>query len=155
MEHIMAEQTYDHDHDRDRGTPRQRGVAVVGKLFGESFAEHSAARFNAFDAPLLEHIIDAAFGTVWSRPELDLRARAAITLAMLTTLRALDELELHTRAALRNGLTPTEIREIVLQAAVYAGIPASVAAFEVIKRTLGEAGALHEDGRPRVTEVTA
>jgi alkylhydroperoxidase/carboxymuconolactone decarboxylase family protein YurZ len=144
-----------HDLDPDGGTPRERGVAVAGKLFGESFGEHAAARFNAFDAPLLEHIIDNAFGSVWSRPELDLRTRSAITVAMLTTLRALDELEIHTRAALRNGLTPTEIREIVLQAGVYAGIPASVAAFEVIKRTLGEAGALGQDGHPLVTEVTA
>jgi alkylhydroperoxidase/carboxymuconolactone decarboxylase family protein YurZ len=140
-------------HHRDPvngGTPRERGLAVVGKLFGESFAEHSEARFNAFDQPLLEHIIESAFGGVWSRPGLDLRTRSAITLAMLTTLRALDELEIHTRAALRNGLTPTEIREIVLQAGLYAGIPASVAAFEVIKRTLGDAGALDEDGRPLV-----
>jgi alkylhydroperoxidase/carboxymuconolactone decarboxylase family protein YurZ len=128
---------------------------VAAKLFGESFAETSAARFNAFDSPLLEHIVDAAFGSVWSRPELDVRTRSAITLAMLTTLRALEELELHTRAALRNGLTPTEIREIVLQAGVYAGIPAAVAAFEVIKRTLDDAGALHEDGSPLVTRVTA
>jgi alkylhydroperoxidase/carboxymuconolactone decarboxylase family protein YurZ len=112
-------------------------------------------RFNAFDEPLLEQIVETAFGTVWSRPELDLRTRSAITVAMLTTLRALDELELHTRAALRIGLTPTEIREIVPHAGVYAGIPASVAAFEVIKRALGEAGALDTDGRPRAIEVSA
>jgi 3-oxoadipate enol-lactonase/4-carboxymuconolactone decarboxylase len=153
MEDMMTEQS--HDDDLGGRTPRERGVAVAGQLFGEGFAEHTAARFNAFDAPLLEHIIDTAFGTVWSRPELDLRTRSAITLAMLTTLGALDELELHTRAALRNGLTPTEIREVVLQAGVYAGIPASVVAFGVIKRALGEAGALREDGRPIVTEVTA
>jgi 4-carboxymuconolactone decarboxylase len=135
-------------------TPRERGVAVAGQLFGESFGEHTAARFNAFDAPLLEHIIDSAFGGVWSRPGLDLRTRSAITLAMLTTLRALDELEIHTRAALRNGLTATEIREIVLQAGVYAGIPASVAAFEVVKRSLGDADVLDPDGSPRDSEVT-
>jgi alkylhydroperoxidase/carboxymuconolactone decarboxylase family protein YurZ len=143
------------DQDLGGGSPHERGVAVVAKLFGEGFAEQSAARFNAFDQPLLEHVVDAAFGSIWARPELDLRTRSAITVAMLTTLRALDELELHTRAALRNGLTPTEIREIVLHAGVYAGIPASVAAFEVIKRTLGEAGALDADGRPRANEVTA
>jgi 4-carboxymuconolactone decarboxylase len=135
-------------------TPRQRGVAIAGQLFGESFGEHTAARFNAFDAPLLEHILDSAFGGVWSRPELDLRTRSAITLAMLTTVRGLDELEIHTRAALRNGLTATEIREIVLQAGVYAGVPAAVAAFEVVKRSLGDAGALEPDGSPRDTAVT-
>src|SRR5882757_5419251 len=138
----------------DGTSPRERGVAMAGKLFGENFAKQSATRFNAFDEPLLEHIVESAFGGVWSRPGLDLRTRSAITLAMLTTLRALDELELHTRAALRNGLTPTEIREIVLQAALYAGIPAAVAAFEVIKRTLDDAGALHVDGSPLVTRVT-
>jgi alkylhydroperoxidase/carboxymuconolactone decarboxylase family protein YurZ len=140
----------------DDGTsPRERGVAMAGRLFGESFAEQSATRFNAFDEPLLEHIVESAFGGVWSRPGLDLRTRSAITLAMLTTLRALDELELHTLAALRNGLTPTEIREIVLQAALYAGIPASVAAFEVVKRTLEEAGALDARGAPLVAEDAA
>jgi alkylhydroperoxidase/carboxymuconolactone decarboxylase family protein YurZ len=144
------------DNDRGSGTSaHERGVAVVGKLFGEAFAEHSAARFNAFDAPLLEQIVDTAFGTVWSRPELDLRTRSAITVAMLTTLRALDELEIHTMAALRNGLTPTEIREIVLQAGTYAGIPASVAAFDVVKRALTDAGALDQDGRPLATPVSA
>jgi alkylhydroperoxidase/carboxymuconolactone decarboxylase family protein YurZ len=148
-------QTEQHDSNQGAGTPRERGIAVAGKLFGESFAEHSAARFDGFDTPLVEHIIDTAFGTVWTRPELDLRTRSAITLAMLTTLRAHDELELHTRAALRNGLTSAEIREVVLQAGLYAGIPASVAAFEVIKRTLREAGALAEDGRPIANEVTA
>jgi alkylhydroperoxidase/carboxymuconolactone decarboxylase family protein YurZ len=128
---------------------------MAGRLFGEGFAEQSATRFNAFDEPLLEHIVESAFGGVWSRPGLDLRTRSAITVAMLTALRALDELELHTRAALRNGLTPTEIREIVLQAALYAGIPASVAAFEVVKRTLEEAGALDAQGDPLVAEDTA
>jgi alkylhydroperoxidase/carboxymuconolactone decarboxylase family protein YurZ len=128
---------------------------MAGRLFGENFAKQSATRFNAFDEPLLEHIVESAFGGVWSRPGLDLQTRSAITLAMLTTLRALDELELHTRAALRNGLTPTEIREIVLQAALYAGIPASVAAFEVVKRTLEEAGALDAEGCPLVAEDTA
>jgi 4-carboxymuconolactone decarboxylase len=142
-------------HEGDMSTARERGIAVAGKLFGDSFAEHRAARFNAFDAPLLEHIVESAFGGVWSRPGLDLRTRSAITLAMLTTLGALDELELHTRAALRNGLTSTEIREIVLHAGVYAGVPASVAAFAVVKRSLMEAGALAADGSPLVTEVTA
>jgi 4-carboxymuconolactone decarboxylase len=143
------------DHGSEAVAAHERGIAVARKLFGEDFAEHSAARFNAFDAPLLEHVIDTAFGTVWSRPGLDLRTRSAITLAMLTTLRALDELELHTQAALRNGLTPTEIREIVLQAGLYAGIPASVAAFEVVKRTLSEAGVLDENGRPLAGEISA
>jgi 4-carboxymuconolactone decarboxylase len=142
-------------HVGDAATPRERGTAVAAKLFGSSFAEHREARFNAFDAPLLEHILDSAFGGVWARPELDLRTRSAITVAMLTTLRALDELELHTLAALRNGLTATELREIALHAGVYAGVPASVAAFDVIKRTLAAAGALGEDGEPRVTEVPA
>jgi alkylhydroperoxidase/carboxymuconolactone decarboxylase family protein YurZ len=141
------------DHGFGDGTPRERGLAVVAELFGDGFTELSAARFNAFDQPLLDHIVETAFGAVWSRPELDLRTRSAITLAILTTLRASDELTMHTRAALRNGLTPTEIREIVLHAGVYAGVPVSVAAFAVVKRTLAEAGALAQDGAPLVAEV--
>src|SRR5882724_6387630 len=99
--------------DLRAATPRERGFALGEVLFGEAFAKQSAARFNAFDAPLLEHIVETACGGPWSRPELDLRTRSAITLAILTTVRAVDELDLHTRAALRNGLRAAEIREIV------------------------------------------
>lgn len=130
---------------------RERRLDIAHEVLGESFGEFSAERFDAFDAPLLDHILDSAFGTVWSREGLDLRTRSAITLALLTGLRAQDELAMHTRAALHNGLTPTEIREIVLHAGVYAGIPASISAFAVVKRTLAEAGALGEDGNPLVS----
>jgi alkylhydroperoxidase/carboxymuconolactone decarboxylase family protein YurZ len=123
-----------------------RGVAVRKQLFGTGNDPRIADRWNAFNEPLREYITDAAFGTVWARPGLDLRTRSAITVAMLTALRAWDELELHTGAALRNGLTAAELREIVLQAAVYVGVPASLEAFGVVERALRGAGVLGEDG---------
>jgi alkylhydroperoxidase/carboxymuconolactone decarboxylase family protein YurZ len=83
-----------------------------------------------------------AWGGVWSRPGLDRRTRSAITLAALVSLRAESELGLHVRAALRNGLTADEIREVVLHTAVYAGVPAANAAFAVAQRVLGEEGLL-------------
>jgi alkylhydroperoxidase/carboxymuconolactone decarboxylase family protein YurZ len=78
---------------------------------------------------------------VWSRPGLDRRTRSAVTLAMLVALRSEEELAMHVRAALRNGLRPAEIGEVLLHAAVYAGVPAANAAFAVAQRVLGEEGA--------------
>jgi alkylhydroperoxidase/carboxymuconolactone decarboxylase family protein YurZ len=123
-------------------TARERGIAVFKEMFGEDYGRRSAARWNEFNAPLRDHILESAFGAVWARPELDRRTRSAITLAMLATLRALDELEIHTSVALRNGLTAVEIREVILQAAVYAGVPASLAAMKVAERVLREQNAL-------------
>ncbi|MEV8154837.1 carboxymuconolactone decarboxylase family protein, partial [Streptomyces fradiae] len=77
-----------------------------------------------------------AWGEVWSRDGLDRRTRSSVALTALTAGGHLDELAVHTRAALRNGLTPTEIREILLQAAVYCGVPAANAAFRVAARVI-------------------
>lgn len=131
------------------GALRERGNAVRRELFGDAYVARSGERWNGFNAPLRDYVVDAAFGTVWARPELDRRTRSAITLAMLAVLRASDEMEIHTKAALRNGLTAAEIREVVLQVAVYAGVPASLSAFGVVERVLREAERLEADGRPR------
>ena len=75
-----------------------------------------------------------AWGEVWARPGLDRRTRSCLTLALLTALRAENEIPMHVRAAIRNGVTPEEIREVVIHAALYAGIPAGNAAFKLAER---------------------
>jgi 4-carboxymuconolactone decarboxylase len=107
-------------------------------VLGDEHVDHAQARTTAFTAPFQDFITRYAWGEVWNRPGLDRRARSMITLAALTAVRAEGELELHVRAALRNGLTADEIREVLLHTAVYAGVPAANAAFAIAQRVLEE-----------------
>jgi len=107
-------------------------------VLGDEHVDRSQARTTDFSRPFQELITRYAWGDVWSRPGLDRRSRSMITLAALTAVRAEGELELHVRAALRNGLTPEEISEVLLHTAVYAGVPAANAAFAVAQRVLEE-----------------
>jgi 4-carboxymuconolactone decarboxylase len=111
---------------------------VRREVLGDEHVDRAQARTTAFTAPFQDFITRYAWGEVWNRPGLDRRARSMITLAALTTVRAEGELELHIRAALRNGLTPEEIGEVLLHTAVYAGVPAANAAFAVAQRVLEE-----------------
>jgi 4-carboxymuconolactone decarboxylase len=107
-------------------------------VLGDEHVDRAQARTTDFSEPFQDFITRVAWGEIWSRPELERRERSLITLAVLTALRAEGELELHVRAALRNGLTPEEIREVLLHTAVYAGVPAANAAFAVAQRVLDE-----------------
>jgi len=89
-----------------------------------------------FLQPFQEWVTSAAWEQVWSRPGLDLRTRGCLTLALLAALRSEHELELHVEAAIRLGVTPAEIQEVLLHTAVYAGAPAANAAFSVAQRVL-------------------
>jgi 4-carboxymuconolactone decarboxylase len=117
------------------------GMAVRREVLGDAHVDRAVAATTPFTAPFQELITRYAWGEVWSRPGLDRRTRSCITLAMLVALRCEDELAMHVRAALRNGLRPEEIREVLLHAAVYAGVPAANAAFAVAQRVLDEEGA--------------
>jgi 3-oxoadipate enol-lactonase/4-carboxymuconolactone decarboxylase len=119
----------------------QEGMAVRREVLGDAHVDRAVAATTPFTAPFQDFITRYAWGEVWSRPGLDRRTRSAVTLAMLVALRAEDELALHVRAALRNGLQPAEIGEVLLHAAVYAGVPAANAAFAVARRVLDEEGA--------------
>jgi len=107
-------------------------------VLGDEHVARAQARATDFTAPFQDFITRYAWGEVWNRPGLDRRQRSMITLAALTAVRAEGELELHVRAALRNGLTPEEIREVLLHTAVYAGVPAANAAFAIAQRVLEE-----------------
>jgi 4-carboxymuconolactone decarboxylase len=107
-------------------------------VLGDEHVDRARERTTEFTAPFQDFIERYAWGEVWSRPGLDRRQRSMITLAALTALRAEGELELHVRAALRNGVTREEIAEVLLHTAVYAGLPAANAAYAIAQRVLDD-----------------
>jgi 3-oxoadipate enol-lactonase/4-carboxymuconolactone decarboxylase len=119
----------------------EEGMRVRREVLGDAHVDRAVAATTPFTAPFQELITRYAWGEVWSRPGLDRRTRSCVTLAMLVALRCEDELAMHVRAALQGGLRPEEIQEVLLHAAVYAGVPAANAAFAVAQRVLREEGA--------------
>jgi 3-oxoadipate enol-lactonase / 4-carboxymuconolactone decarboxylase len=116
----------------------ERGRRTRREVLGDAHVERSDATADAFRAPFLDLITRYAWGDIWTRPGLDRRTRSCITLAMLVALGRFDELALHVRAARRNGLSAEEIGEVLLQTAIYAGVPAANSAFAVAQRVLEE-----------------
>jgi 4-carboxymuconolactone decarboxylase len=116
----------------------EQGLAVRRAVLGDAHVDRALERADSFTADFQELITRYAWGEIWSRDGLDRRTRSCITLAMLATLGHHEELAMHVRAALRNGLSQDEIKEVLLQVAVYAGVPAANAAFAVAQRTLTE-----------------
>lgn len=112
------------------------GMRVRREVLGDEHVDRAIAGTTRFTEPFQDLITRHAWGDVWSRPGLDRRTRSAITLAVLTALRAENELAVHVRAAVRNGLTAEEIAEVLLHTAVYAGVPAANAAFAIAQETL-------------------
>lgn len=106
-----------------------KGLATRKQVMGEDFVARAFAGMTDFSAPIQQHITRAAWGDVWQRPGLDLKTRSIITVALLTALGKQHELKGHVRGALNNGVTPEELQEILLHAAVYCGVPTAVEAF--------------------------
>ncbi len=120
-------------------TDKQRhdaGMAVRRQVLGDAHVDRAVANTDEFTADFQDLITRYAWGEIWTRDGLDRRTRSCITLAVLATLHHDEELAMHVRAALRNGLTPQEVREVLLQVAVYAGVPAANRAFKVAQETL-------------------
>jgi 4-carboxymuconolactone decarboxylase len=113
-----------------------RGMRVRREVLGDEHVDRAVAGTTPFTAAFQDLLTRFAWGEVWDRPGLDRRTRSAITLAVLTALRAEGELGMHVRAALRNGLTPEEISEVLLHTAVYAGLPAANAAYAIAQEAL-------------------
>jgi 4-carboxymuconolactone decarboxylase len=114
------------------------GMSVRREVLGDEHVDRAVEKTTDFTAPFQEFITRYAWGGPWSRPGLDRRTRSAITLAVLTAQGAENEIAMHVRAALRNGLTQAEIGEVLLHTAVYAGVPAANSAFAIAQRTLDE-----------------
>jgi 4-carboxymuconolactone decarboxylase len=126
----------------------QRGLAVRREVLGNDYVNRALARRTPFTADFQELITRYAWGEIWSRPGLDRHTRRCITIAMLVALNRSEELALHIGAALRNGLTPDELKEVLLQTAIYCGVPAANSAFAVAQRVMAEA----EAAQPRGTQ---
>ena len=109
----------------------EAGMQVRREVLGDEHVDRATANATDFTRPFQEYITRAAWGEAWTRPGLDRKTRSCITLAVLTALRAENEIPMHVRAALTNGLTPEEIREVIIHAGLYAGIPKANAAMKL------------------------
>jgi 4-carboxymuconolactone decarboxylase len=110
------------------------------EVLGDEHVDRAIAETTDFTADFQDLITRYAWGEIWSRPGLDRRMRSAITLTALVALGREHELAMHVRAALRNGLTPAELEEVLLQCAIYCGVPAANGAFAIAQRVLREEG---------------
>ena len=118
--------------------PHERGMKIRREVLGDEHVDAAIERSSEFTADFQDLITRYAWGEIWNRPGLDRRTRSAITLTALVALNHLDELAMHIRAAKRNGLSDDEIKEVLLQSAIYCGVPAANAAFAVAQRVLEE-----------------
>ena len=114
------------------------GLAVRREVLGDAHVDRATASATDLTAEFQQFITEYAWGGIWTRPGLDRRMRSAVTLTALVAHGHLAELELHLRGALRNGLTKAEIVEVLLQSAIYCGVPAANSAFRVAQRVLAE-----------------
>jgi 3-oxoadipate enol-lactonase/4-carboxymuconolactone decarboxylase len=116
----------------------ERGQEVRRQVLGDEHVDAAIARTTPFTADFQDLLTRYAWGEIWARPGLDRRTRRCMTLAMLVALGREEELALHVRAALQDGLTPDELEEVLLQCAIYCGVPAANGAFAVAARVLDE-----------------
>ncbi len=116
---------------------RARGMKVRRDVLGDGYVDQSMARATDLTREFQDLITRYVWGEIWTRPGLDRKTRSCITVAMMVALNRPSELALHLRGALRNGVTVDELREVLLQTAVYCGIPAALSAFKVAEEVLG------------------
>ena len=117
---------------------KRRGTEVRRAVLGDAHVDRAEAARTSLTGEFQDLITRYAWGEIWTRPGLDRRTRSCITVAMLVALNRNEELALHLRGALRNGVTPDELKEILLQTAIYCGIPAANSAFGVAAKVIAE-----------------
>ena len=116
----------------------ESGMRVRREVLGNEHVDAAKERTTGFTADFQDLITRYAWGEIWTRSGLDRKTRSCITLTALVALGHLDELAMHVRAALRNGLSEEEIKEVLLQSAIYCGVPAANSAFAVAQRVLAD-----------------
>jgi 4-carboxymuconolactone decarboxylase len=121
---------------------RDAGRKIMNELMGDGYVESKDKRKNAFNGALFEYSEEVCFGRIWSRPGIGRKQRSMLNLAMLTALNRPAQLSHHVEAAITNGCTMEEIRETLLQAAVYCGLPSAGEAFRVAEEVLKAKGLL-------------
>ena len=115
-----------------------QGMAMRKSVLGAEHVARAEANKTDFDADFQRIITEGAWGTIWTRPGLDKKTRHMLTIAMLAALGKYDEMAMHIRATRNTGVTPDEVREVLLQVSVYAGVPAANSAFGIAKRVYKE-----------------
>jgi len=115
-----------------------QGMATRRAVLGDRHVDKAEQSKTDFDEPFQELITEAAWGHVWSRPELTYRERSIVTIALLAALGQDEEVAMHVRATTNTGATPEDLREAMLHVAIYAGVPAANHAIKIIKTTLAE-----------------
>jgi 4-carboxymuconolactone decarboxylase len=116
----------------------ERGLKTRREVLGDDHVDRAQANATELTAEFQELITRYAWGEIWTRPGLDRRTRSMITVTALVAMGREHELALHVHAALRNGVTPDELKEVLLQCAVYCGVPAANGAFAIAQRVLEE-----------------
>lgn len=113
-----------------------RGSAIRAAVIGQEWHENALARASDFDRPFQELALRYCWGEIWDRPGLDRRTRSIVNISLLTAMGKPNELRVHVKGALTNGVTPAEIQEILLQACIYCGVPAAGEAFKVAREVI-------------------
>ena len=121
-----------------KGDRFEKGLAVRREVLGAAYVDKATAGADEFTAPLQELVTEYCWGAVWTRPGLSRQMRSLINIAMLTALNRPHEVRLHLRGALRNGCTKEEIREVLLQSAIYCGVPAAIDSFRIAREVFKE-----------------
>jgi 4-carboxymuconolactone decarboxylase len=116
----------------------EKGLKVRKEVLGEAYVNKSIAGADEFTRTMAEWSTEFCWGALWTRPGVDRRTRSIVNLAMIAAINRPHELKLHVKAALKNGLTKDEIKEIFLQVAVYCGVPAGVDSFRLAKQAFDE-----------------
>ncbi len=114
----------------------EKGLKIRKEVLGAEYVEKSLANADDFTSPMQRLVSEYCWGAVWGREELPKKTRSMLNIAMLAVLNRSNEFKLHIRGALRNGVTKEEIREILLQVAIYAGVPAAIDSFKNAKEIL-------------------
>jgi 4-carboxymuconolactone decarboxylase len=116
----------------------QKGLEVRSAVLGKEYVENSLRTADAFNKPFQEMVTEYCWGAVWGREELPRKTRSMLNIAMISILNRPHELKLHLRGALRNGVSKDEIREILMQVAIYGGVPAAVDSFRIAREVFAE-----------------
>ena len=120
----------------------ESGLKTRKEVLGSDYVENSIRNATDFDRPFQEFITSSAWDGVWNRGPLDRKTKSLITLSVLVALRAEDEIALHLRGAINNGLTPDEIMAMLIHASVYAGVPSSLTGVRIAKKVFSELGVI-------------
>jgi 4-carboxymuconolactone decarboxylase len=126
------------DLERTRKETYEDGIEMRKAVLGAEHVERSLSAASEFSRPIQQLVTEYCWGAVWKRDGLELKTRSLINLAMLTALNRPHELSVHVRGAVTNGCTDEEIQEVLLQTAIYVGVPAALDAFRIAEKTLKE-----------------